>query len=213
MLFALGFLTMFTLGGISGVMLAMIPFDIHVVGHVLHRRPHPLRAVRRLAVHDLRRHLLLVPEDDRPDVRRAPRQAALLADVHLLQPDLRPDAPDRHPGHAAPRRRLRAAVRGLEPVHLDLALRPRAHDADLPLQHGRQLARRPARRRQPVARADARVAGLLAAADLQLRRGADRRRRPLRVRRPRRRARHLQAAGRSQAGRGRRERRPAPPGE
>src|SRR5450631_3789600 len=28
MLFALGFLTMFTLGGISGVMLAMIPFDI-----------------------------------------------------------------------------------------------------------------------------------------------------------------------------------------
>jgi cytochrome c oxidase subunit 1 len=30
MLFTLGFLTTFTLGGISGVMLAMIPFDIHV---------------------------------------------------------------------------------------------------------------------------------------------------------------------------------------
>src|ERR1700756_2764087 len=30
MLFALGFLTMFTLGGISGVMLAMVPFTIHV---------------------------------------------------------------------------------------------------------------------------------------------------------------------------------------
>jgi cytochrome c oxidase subunit I len=30
MLFALGFITMFTLGGISGVMLAMVPFDIHV---------------------------------------------------------------------------------------------------------------------------------------------------------------------------------------
>jgi cytochrome c oxidase subunit 1 len=30
MLFALGFLTMFTLGGISGVMLAMIPVNIHV---------------------------------------------------------------------------------------------------------------------------------------------------------------------------------------
>ena len=51
------------------------------LGHVLHRRPHPLRALRRVAVHDLRRRLLLVPEDDGPDVRRAPRQAALLADV------------------------------------------------------------------------------------------------------------------------------------
>ncbi|MGI8559236.1 MAG: cytochrome c oxidase subunit I [Solirubrobacteraceae bacterium] len=30
MLFTLGFLTMFTLGGISGVMLAMVPFDLHV---------------------------------------------------------------------------------------------------------------------------------------------------------------------------------------
>src|SRR5450631_991320 len=30
MLWAMGFLTMFTLGGISGVMLAMVPFDLHV---------------------------------------------------------------------------------------------------------------------------------------------------------------------------------------
>ena len=64
-------------------------------------------------------------------------------------------------------------------------------DAGLPLQHGRQLARRPARGREPVALADAGVAGLLAATDLQLRRGAHRRRRPVRVRRPRRGARHL----------------------
>ena len=36
--------------------------------HLLHRRPHPLRPLRRLGVHDLRRHLLLVPEDHRADV-------------------------------------------------------------------------------------------------------------------------------------------------
>ena len=46
--------------------------------HLLHRRPHPLRALRRLGVHDLRRDLSLVPEDDRADVRRAARPRALL---------------------------------------------------------------------------------------------------------------------------------------
>ena len=110
MLFALGFLTTFTLGGISGVMLAMIPFDIHVSRDVLHRRPHPLRAVRRLADDDLRRRLLLVPEDDRANVRRAPGQVALLDDVRVLQRDLRPDAHPRPAGHAAPRRGLRLEV-------------------------------------------------------------------------------------------------------
>ena len=48
------------------------------LGHLLHRRPHPLRALRRLGVHDLRRDLPLVPEDDRADVRRAPRPGPLL---------------------------------------------------------------------------------------------------------------------------------------
>ena len=67
---------------------------------LLHRRPHPLRAVRRLADDDLCGRLLLVPEDDRADVRRAARQMALLDDVHLLQPDVRADAHPRARGHA-----------------------------------------------------------------------------------------------------------------
>ena len=65
MLFALGFITMFTLGGISGIMLAVIPVVIHVsdtyfvVAHI----HYVLFGGSR--VHDLRRHLPLVPEDDR----------------------------------------------------------------------------------------------------------------------------------------------------
>ncbi len=69
--------------------------------------------------------------------------------------------------------------------------------ADLPLQHDRLVARRPARRRQPVAGAHARVAGLVAAADLQLRRSPVRRRRAVRVRRSRRGSRRSSRAPRS----------------
>ena len=76
---------------------------------------------------------------------------------------------------------------------LDRLVRPRPQHADLrSTTWSRRGAAGRARVGQPVARAHARVAGLLAAADLQLRPGPDGRRRPVRVRRPRRRPRHLQ---------------------
>ena len=156
--------------------------------HVLHRRAHPLRAVRRLRVHDLRRDLLLVPEDDRPDVQRAPRQAPLLAHLHRLQPHVLPDALDRDAGDAAPGGRLLGAVRGLELLHLALVVLPRHVHARVPLQHDHELGARACRRREPVAGDDARVAGHLAAADLQLRHGAAGGRLAVRVRRSRREA-------------------------
>ena len=55
------------------------PVDWQLHGHLLRRRPLPLRARRRRGVRDLRRHLLLVPEDDRPDAERAAGQDELLA--------------------------------------------------------------------------------------------------------------------------------------
>ena len=205
MLFALGFIVTFTIGGISGVMLGHGPDRHPRLRHLLHRRPHPLRALRRLGVHDLRRHLPLVPEDDRADVRREARPGPLLADPGRHARHLHPDALDRDGGDAAPRRRLLGPVRRLEPADLLLRVPARRRPADLPLQHDRQLALRAEGGRQPVAREDDRVAGLLAAAGLQLRRDPARRRRPVRVRRPRRPARdHARRGGRGQTARGRR---------
>ena len=66
MLFALGFIAQFTIGGLSGVMHAIVPADTQQTRHLLRRRALPLRAVRRSRVRDLRRHLLLVPEGLRP---------------------------------------------------------------------------------------------------------------------------------------------------
>ena len=177
---------MFVIGGLSGH-LPRLGADRHPrERHVLRRRPHPLRALRRLALHDLRRHLLLVPEDDRADVQRDASGRihfwltfvgfnVTFFPMHWVGP----------PGDAAPRRRLRARVRQLEHGHLDRVVRPGRLDDRLPLQHDRELAARADRAREPVARAHARVAGVLAAADLQLRRDPAGRRQPVRVRHPR----------------------------
>ena len=89
MLFALGFITMFTLGGISGVMLAVIPFDIHVsdtyfiVAHIHY-------VLFGGSVFTIFAGIYYwFPKMTGPDVRREARQAALLDVVHLLQPDVR----------------------------------------------------------------------------------------------------------------------------
>src|SRR2546430_6010627 len=70
------------------------------LGLLFRRRTLPLRAVRRIALHDLRGALLLVPEGDRPDAERAARALALLAARRRLQPDLRHDALPRIARHA-----------------------------------------------------------------------------------------------------------------
>ena len=121
MLFALGFLTMFTLGGISGVMLAMIPLTIHVsdtyfiVAHIHYVLFGGSLFTIFAGVY------YWFPKMTGRMYDETLGQAALLDDVHLLQRDLRADAPHRRPGHAAARRRLRRAVRRVEPRDLDRA--------------------------------------------------------------------------------------------
>ena len=199
MLFALGFLTMFTLGGISGVMLAMIPFDIHVsqtyfiVAHIHYVLFGGSLFTIFAGVYYWFPKMTGRMFDDR------------LGKLHFWMTFIFFNltfGPMHLIGLQGMPRRVAEYADKFAAWNLFISISAfilGAEHADLPLQHDRQLARRPARGSQPVARADARVAGLLAAADLQLRRGPDGRRRPLRVRRSRRRARDLQAAGRGQA--------------
>ena len=111
MLFALAFLPMFGIGGLTGLPLGLAPSDIHlhdtyyVIGH-FHYVVAPGTIFALFAG-----HLLLVPEGDRPEDERPARQDPLLGLVHLHQPRLHADV---HPGpgrHEPPDVRRRHAVR------------------------------------------------------------------------------------------------------
>ena len=82
-------------------------------GHLLRRRPLPLRAEPRRRVRDLRRLLLLDRQDVRPAVSGEAGPAALLADLHRRQPDLLPDAlPRASPACRGGFRTIRTRSRG-----------------------------------------------------------------------------------------------------
>ena len=108
MLWSIGFMVTFLLGGLTGVLLASPPLDWHVTDTLLRRRPLPLRRLRHRGVRGQRRHRVLVPEDLRPDDGRAAGQAAVLDDVHRLPRHVPHPALAGQRGHAAPVRRLPA---------------------------------------------------------------------------------------------------------
>ena len=70
LLYCVGGIFTFLMGGITGIFLAVFPIDWQLHGHLLRRRPLPLHGVRRERVRHGRGALLLVPEDERPDDER-----------------------------------------------------------------------------------------------------------------------------------------------
>ena len=100
MLFCLGFLLAFLMGGVTGIMLASPPDRLRHPRHLLRGGPLPSGALRHGGPGRVRRVLLLVSQDVRPDVGRHARQVALLAAVHRVLAHLHAPVHRRTQGHA-----------------------------------------------------------------------------------------------------------------
>ena len=88
MLYALGFVGLFTTGGLSGLFLASIPVDVHVTDTYFRGRAFSLHHGRRFGVGILRRPAFLVAEDNRQDVSGILGALRRHPDVRRLQHDL-----------------------------------------------------------------------------------------------------------------------------
>ncbi len=144
MCFAMAFLVIFTIGGISGVTFAVVPTDwqttdtYYVVAHM----HYVLFGGTLFAV--FAGIYYWFPKVTGRMLSERVGQVALLADVHRLQPHLRRAAHPRHHGHAAPRLHLPgfAVVGRAEPALDSRRVHARRLDGRLRLEHRRQPAAR-----------------------------------------------------------------------
>ena len=170
MLYALGFVSVFTIGGLSGIFLAAFPIDwqVHDTYYVVAHFHYVLFGGSLLGI--LAGLHFWWPKMFGRMLERAARQARLLARLRRLQRDVLPAAHARAARDAAPHLHLlgRRPLGGVQPHLLDRLLRDGARHPRRRVEH-HQVAQGAARGQRPVARGHARVVHDLAAAAAQLR--------------------------------------------
>ena len=104
MLYAFGFMGLFTIGGMTGVFLGAPGTDIHLTETYFIVAHFHFVMVGGMLMAFLAGHPLLVAQDDRPHVSGEDLAAGRGGHVHRIQPDLLPAVHPGHAGHAAPLR-------------------------------------------------------------------------------------------------------------